>query len=237
MVGYSDSGKDGGYLAATWEVYRAQEQLVALGRERGVELTLFQGRGGAAGRGGGPGYAAILAQPPGAIGGRLRLTEQGETVSFKYGLPGLAERNLEASVAATLLTLFPREAGLVAPPRGAREALDELAASAEEAYRALIWHDPGFAEFFRPSPRSASWRCCRSGRGRSSGPRRRRKASRGCARSRGCSRGRRTAACCPPGSAAARPSRPTVWAGIGCGACAGSTPAGRSSVRSSRTSR
>jgi phosphoenolpyruvate carboxylase len=149
MVGYSDSGKDGGYLAATWEVYRAQQELVALSESRDVELTIFQGRGGAAGRGGGPGYAAILAQPPGAIDGRLRLTEQGETISFKYGLPGLAERNLEASVAATLLTEFPGEAGLVAPPRGAQEALDELAAAAETAYRRLVWQDTGFAEFFR----------------------------------------------------------------------------------------
>jgi phosphoenolpyruvate carboxylase len=149
MVGYSDSGKDGGYLAATWEVYEAQEQLVALGRERKVELTLFQGRGGAAGRGGGPGYAAILAQPPGAIDGRLKLTEQGETISFKYGLPGLAERNLEAAVAATLLTCFPRRGGVIAPPRGAREALDELAAAAEAAYRRLVWQDDGFADFFR----------------------------------------------------------------------------------------
>ena len=149
MVGYSDSGKDGGYLAATWEVYRAQEELVAVGRERDVQLTLFQGRGGAAGRGGGPGYAAILAQPPGAIDGRLKLTEQGETISFKYGLPGLAERNLEASIAATLLTVFPRQAGIVPPPRGAREALDELAAAAETAYRGLVWHDAGFPDFFR----------------------------------------------------------------------------------------
>jgi phosphoenolpyruvate carboxylase len=149
MVGYSDSGKDGGYLAATWEVYRAQEELVSLARSQGVELTLFQGRGGAAGRGGGPGYAAILAQPPGAIDGRLRLTEQGETISFKYGLPGLAERNLEASVAATVLTAFPDAAGLVAVPSGGREALDELAASAEFAYRNLVWGDTAFPEFFR----------------------------------------------------------------------------------------
>ena len=148
MVGYSDSGKDGGYLAATWEVYRAQEELVAFGKARSVELTLFQGRGGAAGRGGGPGYAAILAQPPGAIDGRLKLTEQGETISFKYGLPGLAERNLEASVAATMLTMFPRQAGIVPPPRGGREALDELAASAEASYRGLVWQDAGFPAFF-----------------------------------------------------------------------------------------
>ena len=148
MVGYSDSGKDGGYLTAAWEIYRAQEALARLADERGVELTLFQGRGGAAGRGGGPGYAAILAQPPGAIAGRLKLTEQGETVSFKYGLPGLAERNLEASVAATLLTTFPAEAGLHPPGGVDRAVLGALSGVAQAAYRALVWEDPGFAPFF-----------------------------------------------------------------------------------------
>ena len=149
MVGYSDSGKDGGYLTAAWEIYRAQERLAALAQRRGVELTLFQGRGGAAGRGGGPGYAAILAQPPGAIAGRLKLTEQGETISFKYGLPGLAERNLEASVAATLLTAFPSEAGLDAPSEADRDALEALSREAQRAYRRLVWEDPGFVPFFR----------------------------------------------------------------------------------------
>jgi phosphoenolpyruvate carboxylase len=149
MVGYSDSGKDGGVFTAGWEIYRAQEELVALARERQVELTLFQGRGGAAGRGGGPGYSAILAQPPGAIAGRLKLTEQGETISFKYGLPGLAERNLEASVAATLLTAFPRQAGIVAPPRGARAVMEALSGSAHATYRGLVWDDQGFPAFFR----------------------------------------------------------------------------------------
>ena len=148
MVGYSDSGKDGGYLAAAWEIYRAQEGLAALASEHGVELTLFQGRGGAAGRGGGPGYAAILAQPPGAIAGRLKLTEQGETVSFKYGLPGLAERNLEASLAATLLTAFPDEAGLADAAAPDREVMETLAAEALHAYRGLVWEDAGFAPFF-----------------------------------------------------------------------------------------
>ena len=90
MVGYSDSGKDGGYLAAQWAIYRAQEELAAVAREAGVELTIFHGRGGSAGRGGGPTHAAILAQAPGHPPGRLKLTEQGETISFKYGLPGLA---------------------------------------------------------------------------------------------------------------------------------------------------
>ncbi len=90
MVGYSDSGKDGGYLTANWEIFQAQRALAALAEKRGVELTIFHGRGGSAGRGGGPTHAAIVAQPPGQPPGRLKLTEQGETVSFKYGLPGLA---------------------------------------------------------------------------------------------------------------------------------------------------
>ncbi len=148
MVGYSDSGKDGGYLTAAWEIYRAEERLVALARRRGVELTFFQGRGGAAGRGGGPGYAAILAQAPGAIAGRLKLTEQGETISFKYGLAGLAERNLEAAVAATLLTAFPEEAGLGVEAGAERAVMEALSAEAQRAYRSLVWEDPGFVPFF-----------------------------------------------------------------------------------------
>ncbi len=149
MLGYSDSGKDGGYLAAQWETYRAQESLVEVAHERGVRLTVFHGRGGSAGRGGGPTYAAILAQPPGAVGGRVKVTEQGETIAFKYGLPGLAERNLEAAVAATLLTEFPDVAGLGPPNEGARETMDELARAALSAYKALVWEDDGFPRFFR----------------------------------------------------------------------------------------
>ena len=131
MVGYSDSGKDGGYLAAQWEIYRAQEELTRIAADRGVELTIFHGRGGSAGRGGGPTHAGILAQPPGAVDGRLKLTEQGETIAFKYGLSGLAERNLEAAVSATLLTAFPAVAGLEPPNAGARDTMDELAGVAQ----------------------------------------------------------------------------------------------------------
>lgn len=149
MVGYSDSGKDGGYLAAQWETYRAQESLVEVARDRGVRLTVFHGRGGSAGRGGGPTYAAILAQPPGAVGGRLKVTEQGETIAFKYGLPGLAGRNLEAAVAATLLTEFPDVAGLGPPNEGARETMAELAEVALATYKSLVWEDDGFPRFFR----------------------------------------------------------------------------------------
>jgi phosphoenolpyruvate carboxylase len=149
MVGYSDSGKDGGYLTAQWEIYRAQEELARIAAARGVELTVFHGRGGSAGRGGGPTHAGILAQPRGAVDGRLKLTEQGETIAFKYGLPGLAERNLEAAVSGTLLTLFPEVAGLEPPNAGARDTMDELARVALGTYRGLVWDDPAFPAFFR----------------------------------------------------------------------------------------
>ncbi len=148
MVGYSDSGKDGGYLTAQWEIFRAQERLAALAAERELELTVFHGRGGSTGRGGGPTHAAILAQPAGHPPGRLKLTEQGETVSFKYGLPGLAYRNLEAALAATLLAAFPEVAG-AQPPEGARETVQALSEDAFAAYRGLVWEDERFPDFFR----------------------------------------------------------------------------------------
>jgi phosphoenolpyruvate carboxylase len=148
MVGYSDSGKDGGYLSAQWEIYRAQRALADLAGRRGVELTIFHGRGGSAGRGGGPTHAAILAQPASHPPGRLKLTEQGETVSFKYGLPGLAYRNLEAALSATLVCAFPSVAG-TEPPDGASELLTSLSADAYGRYRSLVWEDEGFVPFFR----------------------------------------------------------------------------------------
>jgi phosphoenolpyruvate carboxylase len=148
MVGYSDSGKDSGYLAAQWAIYRAQEELAAVAGRHGVELTVFHGRGGSAGRGGGPTHAAIASQPAGHPPGRVKLTEQGETVSFKYGLEGLAYRNLEAALAGTLLATFPER--LPAPPSTAdRAVLDELAAVSRATYRGLVWEEPSFAEFFR----------------------------------------------------------------------------------------
>lgn len=148
MVGYSDSGKDGGYLTAQWEIFRAQQELAALAARRGVALTIFHGRGGSAGRGGGPTHAAVLAQPPGHPPGRLKLTEQGETISFNYGLPGLAYRNLEAALAATLLSAFPAVAG-AEPPAGAPELMAELSERAHAAYRAMVWEDESFVPFFR----------------------------------------------------------------------------------------
>jgi phosphoenolpyruvate carboxylase len=147
MVGYSDSGKDGGIVTAQWEIFRAQETLAWLAGERGLELTVFHGRGGSAGRGGGPTHAAILAQPPHAVAGRLKLTEQGETIAFKYGLPGLAARNLEAAVAATLLTALPSRSGDA--PEGARETIEAMSRAAHASYRAVVWDDPELPRFLR----------------------------------------------------------------------------------------
>jgi phosphoenolpyruvate carboxylase len=148
MVGYSDSGKDGGYFAAQWAIYRAQEELAAVARRHDVELTIFHGRGGSAGRGGGPTHAAIASQPAGHPAGRVKLTEQGETVSFKYGLEGLARRNLEAALAGTLLATFPER--LPPPPaHDERAVLDRMASVSRTAYRGFVWENASFVEFFR----------------------------------------------------------------------------------------
>jgi phosphoenolpyruvate carboxylase len=148
MVGYSDSGKDSGYLAAQWAIYRAQESLAEVARRHDVELTIFHGRGGSAGRGGGPTHAAIVSQPAGHPPGRSKLTEQGETVSFKYGLEGLARQNLEAALAGTLLATFPEQ--LPPPPPAAdRATLDRLAATSRAAYRSFVWENDEFVPFFR----------------------------------------------------------------------------------------
>ena len=202
MVGYSDSGKDGGYLAAQWAIYRAQEALADVARDHGVELTIFHGRGGSAGRGGGPTHAAIVSQPAGHPPGRVKLTEQGETVSFKYGLEGLARRNLEAALAGTLLATFPERTA--APPSADdREALDRLADSSRAAYRAFVWDDDRLR---RVLPRLHAGGRARAARDRvapGAAAERQPTTSPRCARSRGCSRGRRIASCCPRGSAAA----------------------------------
>jgi phosphoenolpyruvate carboxylase len=147
MVGYSDSGKDGGYLAAQWAIYRAQEQLATVAARYDVELTIFHGRGGSTGRGGGPTHAAIVAQPPGHPPGRVKVTEQGETVSFKYGLPGLARRNLESALSGTLLATFPEVTATV-PDEEHRRILDRIAGVSRDTYASFVGH-PDFVSFFR----------------------------------------------------------------------------------------
>jgi phosphoenolpyruvate carboxylase len=148
MIGYSDSAKDAGTTAAAWAQYRAQETLVAICREQGVELLLFHGRGGTVGRGGGPAHAAILSQPPGSVAGRFRTTEQGEMIRFKFGLPDIAEQNLHLYLAAVLeATLLPPP-----PPKAPWRALmDELASDGVQAYRKVVREHPQFVEYFRQS--------------------------------------------------------------------------------------
>lgn len=146
MIGYSDSAKDAGTTAAAWAQYRAQETLVNICAEQNVELVLFHGRGGTVGRGGGPAHAAILSQPPGSVAGRFRTTEQGEMIRFKFGLPDIAEQNLNLYLAAVL------EATLLPPPMPEptwRRVMDELAADGVAAYRAVVREHPDFVEYFR----------------------------------------------------------------------------------------
>lgn len=148
MVGYSDSGKDGGIAASRWALHRAQAALVDVARHAGVALTVFHGRGGAVGRGGGKTHRAVLAAPRGSVDGRLRVTEQGEVIDAKYGLRGIAFRTLEQTLGAVMLaTATPRDSDV----REGRweEIMDELAAASRAAYRALVYEDPRFAEYFR----------------------------------------------------------------------------------------
>jgi phosphoenolpyruvate carboxylase len=151
MLGYSDSNKDGGYLAANWALYRAELDLVESARKTGIRLRLFHGRGGTVGRGGGPSYDAILAQPPGAVSGSLRLTEQGEVIAAKYAEPRIAHRNLETLLAATLEATLLDVEGLGEAAGPAYAVLDELAARAQRAYAELVHETPGFVEYFKES--------------------------------------------------------------------------------------
>ena len=154
MLGYSDSNKDGGIFTSNWELYRAEIALVALFDElnsqdantAAIQLRLFHGRGGTVGRGGGPSYQAILAQPPGTVRGQIRLTEQGEVIGSKYANPEIGRRNLETLVAATL------EATLLQPTKSASapflQAATELSQLSMAAYRKLVYETPGFTEYF-----------------------------------------------------------------------------------------
>jgi phosphoenolpyruvate carboxylase len=150
MLGYSDSNKESGYVTAGWLLYTAQERLVSAARRHGVELTLFHGRGGSIGRGGGPTHRAILAQAPGSIDGRLKLTEQGEVLAAKFADPSTAERELELMASSVLLASTPeRDATVAAAAAMGRAAMEEMAAAALRAYRGLVWEDPAFEAWFR----------------------------------------------------------------------------------------
>jgi phosphoenolpyruvate carboxylase len=146
MIGYSDSNKDGGYLTSTWELYRGSEALMKVCEAAHIRLQLFHGRGGSVGRGGGSSYDAILAQPPGTIDGRIRITEQGEVIASKYGDPEIGRHNLETLAAATLLASLKSGDG---SQHVDREIMDFLSEAAYHAYRGLVYETPGFVEFFR----------------------------------------------------------------------------------------
>jgi phosphoenolpyruvate carboxylase len=151
MLGYSDSNKDGGFLTSNWELYKAETQLVKVFRQAGVKLRLFHGRGGTVGRGGGPSYEAILAQPPGTVNGQIRLTEQGEIIASKFSNADIGRRNLELLVAATLEASLtpPESAPAHAQQLAAFEAvMVELSERAYKAYRNLVYETPGFTDYF-----------------------------------------------------------------------------------------
>ena len=147
MLGYSDSNKDGGYLTSTWELYRASTALARFfDGKPGITMRLFHGRGGAVGRGGGPSYEAIVAQPPGTVKGQIRLTEQGEVINAKYANPEIGRRNLETLMAAAL------EASLLQRAENAPAEFltlaEELSAASRKAYRALVYETAGFTDYF-----------------------------------------------------------------------------------------
>jgi phosphoenolpyruvate carboxylase len=148
MLGYSDSNKDGGYITANWELYKAELILVEVFAKHGLELRLFHGRGGTVGRGGGPSYEAILAQPPGSVNGQIRITEQGEVISSKYSNSEIGQRNLETLLAATLeATLLHHHGADSAMPEYHR-IMEQLSIDAFAAYRKLVYETPGFTEYF-----------------------------------------------------------------------------------------
>jgi phosphoenolpyruvate carboxylase len=148
MLGYSDSNKDGGFLTSGWELYKAEVELARVFDDAGVRLRLFHGRGGSVGRGGGPSYLAILAQPDGAVSGQIRITEQGEVISSKYSNPEVGRRNLETLAAATLeATLLDLEEKT--EPAAYHAVLERLSELAFQAYRGLVYETEGFNRFFR----------------------------------------------------------------------------------------
>jgi phosphoenolpyruvate carboxylase len=148
MIGYSDSNKDGGYLTANWELHLAQRALPAVCEAHGVRLTLFHGRGGTIGRGGGPTNRAILAQPPESVHGRIKITEQGESITNRYGVAELAHRHLEQVIHAVLLTSGRRPTLPQARGGEWEAAMNALSATAEQAYRAFVHDSPAMLDYF-----------------------------------------------------------------------------------------
>ncbi|MCA9987843.1 MAG: phosphoenolpyruvate carboxylase, partial [Anaerolineales bacterium] len=149
MIGYSDSNKDAGYLAANWELFQAQERLAETCQQHAVQLTLFHGRGGTIARGGGPANRAILAQPAGSINGRIRITEQGEVIEERYGQRQIARRHLEQVVHAVLMASAPRAAERNQPRPDWRLAMNELAEISYRAYRELVYETPALITFWQ----------------------------------------------------------------------------------------
>jgi len=150
-LGYSDSNKDGGFITSNWELYQAELKLVEVFAQANVTLRLFHGRGGTVGRGGGPSYDAILAQPPGTVNGQIRLTEQGEIIASKFSNADIGHRNLELMVAATLeASLMPHaaERARAEPQAGFEAVMADLSARAYKAYRDLVYDTPGFTDYF-----------------------------------------------------------------------------------------
>ena len=207
MLGYSDSNKDGGFFTSNWELYRAETALVALfeplRRAHGLQLRLFHGRGGTVGRGGGPSYQAILAQPPGTVNGQIRLTEQGEVIASKYAHPEIGRRNLETLVAATL------EATLLHPTKTRAQGLSRRRGRDQRrrASRPIAsWSTTRRASPTTSSTRRRSARSPSSTSARARRRARRRAASKTCARSRGASPGASAAWRCRAGPASAAQS-------------------------------
>lgn len=146
MIGYSDSNKDVGFVSANWALYEAQRKLRDCGRRHGIRMRLFHGRGGSIGRGGGPTNAAILAQPPGSVGGQIKITEQGEVISDRYGLMAIAKRHLEQVLHAVFKAAFAHPQD---PAESWVEALHTLADVSKQTYRGLVYEHPHFVRFFR----------------------------------------------------------------------------------------
>ncbi|GJL76600.1 MAG TPA: phosphoenolpyruvate carboxylase [Nitrosomonas sp.] len=151
MLGYSDSNKDGGFITSNWEIYKAEIELTKVFAKHHIELRLFHGRGGTVGRGGGPSYQGIMAQPPGSVNGQIRVTEQGEVISSKYAEPEIGRRNLETLVAATIESTLLGHDPIGDNAGRYYRTMDNLAVHSFAAYQNLVFETPGFKQFFQES--------------------------------------------------------------------------------------